>query len=461
GYPVSKLHKKIYETFKDEGKVYSVSQLRRWLSDDNPEVLDAIDAERRDARDKSYANKDSRILALVELASDIFDELVAIDWKQEHKRGTDLLREFRLTMKDLREETDPFGIADQQISSVFENFITKVNFVLEQIKVPVGHGRHRPYGPHDGQKQLHFTDWHYFSAPWGARSGKTIAAAAEVAFTMGLPGTRTWVVAPNYELTDRVFEYVYRWLVIDMIFGQGSVLKASKTKDNRYVEMQWGSFVRGKSAENPDSLAGEQLDLVVFDECARCTEQIFLEFLEGRTLDRKGRVLFISTPRGYNWFRDYFNRGWASRNFPSWDNPYIDQEFLKTKRSETPEDIWKQEYGGEFITQAGLIWPDYKNRMVPDGHIFDPKDFILDKNWNVIRAIDVGVRHPTACLWAAVDEESNVWVYREYEETNPIHPRGSNLNAIRRTCLQNLHQSRRKAKRRTCHPRRTTKPLCS
>jgi hypothetical protein len=127
GYPVSKLHKKIYETFKDEGKVYSVSQLRRWLSDDNPEVLDAIDAERRDARDKSYANKDSRILALVELASDIFDELVAIDWKQEHKRGTDLLREFRLTMKDLREETDPFGIADQQISSVFENFITKVN----------------------------------------------------------------------------------------------------------------------------------------------------------------------------------------------------------------------------------------------------------------------------------------------------------------------------------------------
>jgi hypothetical protein len=59
--------------------------------------------------------------------------------------------------------------------------------------------------------------------------------------------------------------------------------------------------------------------------------------------------------------------------------------------------------------------------MVPDGHIFDPKDFILDKNWNIIRAIDVGVRHPTACLWAAVDEESNVWIYREYQETNPIH----------------------------------------
>lgn len=83
--------------------------------------------------------------------------------------------------------------------------------------------------------------------------------------------------------------------------------------------------------------------------------------------------------------------------------------------------VWKQEYGGEFTTQAGLIWPDFKNQMQPLGHIFDPDDFNIDKNWNIIRAIDVGVRHPTACLWAAVDEESNVWVYREYEEVNPIH----------------------------------------
>lgn len=303
-------------------------------------------------------------------------------------------------------------------------------FVLDQIKVPIGHGKWRPYKPHEGQEFLHFTDWNYFCAPWGARSGKTIAAAAEILFTMGLPGTRTWVVAPNYELTDRVFDYVYRWLVVDMIFGQGSVKKASKSKDNRYVEMQWGSFVRGKSAENPDSLAGEQLDFIAFDECARCTEQIFLEFLEGRTLDRKGRVLFISTPRGYNWFRDYFNRGqdpemqekgWSSLNFPTWENPYIDEEFLRSKRSETPDDIWRQEYGGDFVTQAGLIWPDFRNRLKPDGHIFNPDDFVLDKNWNVIRAIDVGVRHPTACLWAAVDEESNVWIFREYQEVNPIH----------------------------------------
>ena len=126
GYPVSKIHKKVYGTF-EEGHKYSVAHFRKWLQDDNAEVKEAIELERRDARDRSYANKDSRILALVELASDLFNELLAVDWQDDHKRGTDLLKEFRATMKDLREETDPFGIADQQISSVFENFINRVN----------------------------------------------------------------------------------------------------------------------------------------------------------------------------------------------------------------------------------------------------------------------------------------------------------------------------------------------
>ena len=50
-----------------------------------------------------------------------------MDWQQEHKRGTDLTKEFRLTMTDLRTETDPFGIGDHTIKSAYEEFITKVH----------------------------------------------------------------------------------------------------------------------------------------------------------------------------------------------------------------------------------------------------------------------------------------------------------------------------------------------
>ena len=106
---------------------------------------------------------------------------------------------------------------------------------------------------HPGQAQLHFDEWRYNVLDWGRRTGKTIGASAEITAELGLPDRKIWIVAPNYELTDRVFEWVYKWVVLDNCFGPGAVVKASKTRDNRYIEMAWGSMVRGKSAEAPDS----------------------------------------------------------------------------------------------------------------------------------------------------------------------------------------------------------------
>ena len=312
---------------------------------------------------------------------------------------------------------------------------SEIEFKLETLaKLKVGHGKRgtSAYLPHRGQEALHFPGqpWQYVVCPWGRRSGKTLAAAAEIVHEIGLGETRIWIVAPNYELTDRVFDYVYDWLVRRKVYGDGSVVKASKTKDQRYIEMAWGAFVRGKSADSPDSLVGEQLDLIVFDECARCHEGIWLENLEPTTIDRKGRVIFISTPRGLNWFWKYFQRGlnpetrergWSSVQFKTEENPWVDGEWLKSKRMETPDDVWKQEYEGDFTSMSGLVWPDYTDRPYPDGHIYNPDDLDLDGTLTYYRAIDIGWRHPTACVWGAADKNNNVYIYREYEEQNVVH----------------------------------------
>ena len=340
----------------------------------------------------------------------------------------------------------PFS-ADARDQGQLEQFKA---LVLSRIKVRRGKEGLVPYAPHYGQMRIHFpngewpyidssgneathtpeTPWMYFVAPWGRRSGKTIGAAAEVTFEMGLPDTQTWIVAPNYELTDRVFEYVYEWLVRQQIYGLGSVVKASKTKDQRYIEMAWGSFVKGKSADSPDSLVGEQLDLVIMDEAARIAEKIWLENLEPTTIDRRGRVIFISTPQGMNWFGKYFNRGlhpdkmkrgWRSLNFKTTDNPFIDSDWLEQKRFETPDDVWGQEYEGNFTVKAGLIYPDFNATMFPDGHLFDPKDLKFNEHYTYYRGIDVGAVHPTACVWGAVDKDDNVYVFREYEEQDVVH----------------------------------------
>lgn len=294
---------------------------------------------------------------------------------------------------------------------------------------------------HVGQIDVHFKDWRYSVLDWGRRTGKTICAAAEAVAEMGLPNRRIWIVAPNYELTDRVFEYVYKWIVIDGCFGKDSVVKASKTRDNRYIQLAWGSFIRGKSAEAPDSLVGEQLDLIIFDECARCNEMIWLENLEPTTIDRQGRVMFISTPRGKNWFYTYYMRafddetadkGWASSNFATGQNPFINQAWLESKKAETPEIVWRREYEGSFEDFGGLVFPEFRAKLKEDGgHLYDPKTTRLESDWPNYRGIDIGFRLPTACIWGKVDTAGDIWIYREYEEAGLVHEdHAQNISAL-------------------------------
>jgi len=293
---------------------------------------------------------------------------------------------------------------------------------------------------HPGQTAVHFSEWRYAVLDWGRRTGKTICAAAEGVSELGLPDRRIWIVAPNYELTDRVFEYVYKWVVVDQCFGPNTVKKASKTASNRYIEMVWGSFIRGKSAEAPDSLVGEQLDLIIIDEAARIAEMIWLENLEPTTIDRQGRVLFISTPRGKNWFYDYYLRGfepetqakgWYASRFKTSENPFTDKAYLESKRAEIPELVWRREYDASFEDWGGLVYPEFSGKLIADGgHLFDPKITAVPDDATIYRGIDIGFRLPTACLWGRVNKKGDVWIFREYEEANVNHEdHAENINA--------------------------------
>jgi hypothetical protein len=301
---------------------------------------------------------------------------------------------------------------------------------------------------HRGQQDIHFPErlWNYYVAVWGRRTGKTIAAAMEIVAILGLRRTRSWIVAPTYELTDRVFEYVWRAVVIDKIFGPDSVRKSAKTPNNRYIELKNGSFVKGKSGESPDSLIGEQLDLLVLDEAARLHEDLWNQNLRPTLVDRKGRALFISTPVGFNWFRNYYLRGvnspdgvWQSSNFATQENPFIDNEWLESEKSHTPEIIWNQEYMAKFEHRSGLIWPEFVPELYPKGHLYDPKGVAISERWRHLRAIDIGWRHPTGCLWGAVDYENNLWIYQEYLETGVVHE--DHINSIKALTTHRVSKS--------------------
>lgn len=323
---------------------------------------------------------------------------------------------------NLQEKTDP-----QKVLAYKAEMFTKM-------KLKKSDGSIIPYLPHDGQNPIHYPEegdpWYRFVCPWGTRSGKTLAASAELIVGLGMEDNRAWVAAPHYELTDRVFDIVWEQVVNNNILGSDALTSKSWSSNRRIIKTRWGSFLIGKSADAPTSLLGEQLDQLVCDEFARFPEGLWASHLEGRMLDRKGKALFISTPRGFNQFHEFYQRGfikeyraagWRSLRFSTPENPFIDGEFLATQHKLMGDLTWRQEYLAEFIAFAGLIFPDFRASRYPDGHLFDPRDVAIESTWTHRRAVDVGTAHPTACVWLATNPEGWVHVYREYCTRDASH----------------------------------------
>lgn len=288
------------------------------------------------------------------------------------------------------------------------------------------------YVPHGGQELIHFRPWRFHVGVWGRRGGKSQAAAVEVIEEASWPGRRIWIAAPTYPLTDKVFRIVYQKIVEEECLGPGTVLKASyDPKGQRFIQLAGGGFIEGKTCENPKGLLGEGLDLLVLDEAAQVPLSIWDTYLEPTITDRKGRALFITTPRGYNWIYDLWlegqsevgsAEGWAWSHIKTSDNPYLDPADIESKRRRTDPATFRQEYEASFEAKKGVVYSDYSDTMKSKGgHCFvmndpDSPDHIhISPHWTHYRGIDPGLQNPTAVIWAAVDPHGNVYVYDEYE----------------------------------------------
>jgi PBSX family phage terminase large subunit len=253
----------------------------------------------------------------------------------------------------------------------------------------------------------------------GRRWGKsllasTLASACIMAGVMskGSQPTRGWVVSKNYELASKVFRLIYRSLVIKSRF------KPVSKKDidsNAHIEFEGGSVVEAKSADSPDSLIGEGLDWIVFDEAAACKAVIWEQYLRPTLTDREGIAIFITTPRGYNWIYDLFKRGqsedfptWASWRSPSKDNPFLEESEIEQARLELSTIVFEQEYMASFQSNVGAVYSDFD--IISHGI----SKLEIDPRWRHFRSIDFGYENPFVCLWIAVNPLDQAIIYDEY-----------------------------------------------
>lgn len=209
---------------------------------------------------------------------------------------------------------------------------------------------------HDGGQVEVFHDSRRFKVlACGTRWGKTRLCANAV-IDKGLKRRMDiWWVAPTYELGERG---------LTALFNSGPrELFGKENKVKKVLPMISGTTIQFKTAENPVSLLGKGIDFLIVDEAARIKDEIWFRYLRRTLIDHRGEAIFISTPRGKNWFyqlwlkgRDSFQDEYRSWKFSTFANPLLSSEELQKVQDDIPSLIFRQEYLAEFVEEANQVF---------------------------------------------------------------------------------------------------------
>jgi len=207
----------------------------------------------------------------------------------------------------------------------------------------------------------------------GRRSGKSIDLGFICNLECMLPDRNIWIVAPDYNLAKKVFAYLIKF--VSKTFEQNEYKIG--TKPGMFIRFANGTLVECKSADNPNSLIGDEVDLLIIDEAAVMPSDVYDMYLYAATMIRDGTTIFISTPRRKNWFfRKYHELQEDPDGFtlktPSWINPRMTQDKIDKSREKLPKDIYRQEIEAEFLDEGAGVFRKY-NEASMDNWEEEPK----------------------------------------------------------------------------------------
>ena len=150
-----------------------------------------------------------------------------------------------------------------------------------------------------------------------------------------------------------------RQIIWDLLLDLGREVIQSSHVNNLDITLINGARIYVRGADRPDTLRGVSLTYAVLDEVADIKPEAWEQVIRASLSDKRGRALFIGTPKGRNWFYDTFKLGeseddpdWKSWHFTTADNPLIDQAEIESAKKTLSTFAFKQEYMASF-TNAG------------------------------------------------------------------------------------------------------------
>ena len=247
----------------------------------------------------------------------------------------------------------------------------------------------------------------------GRRWGKTTLAIEEIKGKALFHARRIVYIAPTYQQArDIAWEELKKELLPIILNVNESRLELKvATNDGKESII----FLRGWEAA--ETLRGQQFDFVVIDEIASMRNfwSVWYEVIRPTLTDKKGEVLFISTPKGFNHFYDLYNKeaedpDFKSFHFTSFDNPHIPKEEIEKAQVEMPGDAFDQEYMADFRKTEGLVYKEFDRER----HTTSDEPI---KVIEYLAGIDFGFNHPAAVIHVKRDYDGVYWITDEWVRT--------------------------------------------
>ena len=199
------------------------------------------------------------------------------------------------------------------------------------------------------QKQVYSDDTRFKVIVAGRRCGKSRLSAVSL-LVEGLrcpQGSAVMYVAPTQGQA--------RQIIWDLLMELGREVISSSHVNNMDITLINGAKIYVRGSDRPDTLRGVSLTYLVLDEVADIKADTWEKVLRAALSDKKGKALFIGTPKGRNWFYDMYNLGesgedeeWKSWHFTTRDNPLIDPKEIEGAKKTLSSFAFKQEYEASF-----------------------------------------------------------------------------------------------------------------
>ena len=189
-------------------------------------------------------------------------------------------------------------------------------------------------------------------APRG--SGKSLLGMNMLLYwALAGPKRKTAWISPIYNQGKSIYDQI--------VEAAKDVIIANNRQD-LLITFVNGSTVKFLSTDNMDTIRGFRFSHMVIDEMAFMKE-LAIEQVVLPTLNPSGKkCLIISTPKGKNFFYNWFIRGQqgdgsvVSYRIQLDECPYVNSDLIESARKSLPPDLFKQEYEAQFVDSSNDVF---------------------------------------------------------------------------------------------------------